>query len=238
MPMDFAEGRVTRMRREVKLLVEDAQLGPLLERLGMHKPGFDPQPTRITSVYFDRPGQPLAQRAQNTPHNCLKVRTKEYFPDLFSNGEDRVVLEAKRERNGLTHKRRAWLPRERLTNEIREENHGVARMITAGTMQPVLAVSYMRCVYQAEEQWRLTVDREIEFFAITPSLALSAAPLSRERLGTPFAREPRAVVELKFMGESMPSWLEELTRKGSARFSKFAEGMRRLHEAAIGIQGG
>lgn len=235
----FAEGQVTRLRREMKVVLGADELSPFLGQLERLQRGGSPEPTRITSVYFDRPGHPLAARAERTPHDCLKVRTKEYFPDLCADGQARVVLEAKRERSGLTQKRRVWMPREQLARVIEDGGRGVARLITGGTMRPVLAVSYLRHVYQSEESWRVTVDREIEFFEVTPALALSVHRLTRARLGAPVARESRVVIELKFMGEAVPAWLEDLARRRSARFSKFAEGMRRLRQlAAGGAQGG
>lgn len=239
MAVDFAEGLVTRLRREMKVVLEEEELAPILEQLQALHGSQAPLPTRITSVYFDRPGRPLAIRARTTPHDCLKVRTKEYFPDLCADGGVRVVLEAKRERNGLTQKRRVWMPREKLANVIRDGGRGASRLITGGSLQPVLAVTYQRHVYQSDESWRVTVDREIEFFEVTAAQALSGERLTRERLGTPVARENRVVVEIKFMGEAVPTWLEALARRRPARFSKFAEGIGRLQEmAADGVRGG
>ena len=48
--------------------------------------------TEIASVYFDRAGRPLTARALATPEDCLKVRLKEYTPDLGS-ADPRVVIE-------------------------------------------------------------------------------------------------------------------------------------------------
>lgn len=238
MRVDFAEGRVTRLRREVKVIIRPDELPGLSRQLEAELEGACPPSTQITSVYFDRPGLPLWLRTIETPSDCLKIRTKEYFPDL-SGAANRVVLEAKRELNGLTRKRRVWLQRARLGKVIEGGGMGVARMITGGRLLPVLAVTYVRQVYQPTGDWRVTVDRELHFYRVTPRLALAPERLDPARLGPPAASEDRVVVELKFMGASLPGWLVGLAERKCERFSKFGEGMARLHSARSEVtQGG
>ncbi|MBJ6763236.1 VTC domain-containing protein [Myxococcaceae bacterium JPH2] len=234
----FAEGEVTRLRREFKLVLEESQVAALHDRLSQEMQGTSSPPTRIVSVYFDKPGCPLALRALRTPEDCLKVRTKEYAPDLGAGGQERVVLEVKRERGGVTQKRRLWVPRARLGQAVR----GGARLlplIAGGSLRPVLAVTYQRHVYQAEETWRVTVDRSIGFHAITPEVALGDTALTFERLGAPVARDSRVVVEVKHLGRELPGWLAALQVGGAPAYSKFAEGMARVHAfTAAGATGG
>ncbi|MCK8496316.1 VTC domain-containing protein [Myxococcus fulvus] len=230
--LSFAEGEVTRLRREFKLVLEEETALALCARLMRELEGQVPTPTRIVSVYFDRPGCPLASRALRTPEDCLKVRTKEYSPDVGAGGVERVVLEVKRERHGLTQKRRVWVPRSDLGRVLR----GGARLlplITGGSLQPVLAVTYQRHVYQASQAWRVTVDRDIGYHQIAPELAMSQLALTSERLGPPFFREGRVVVEVKHLGEELPDWLSSLNPGGAPTYSKFAEGMARAHAFAV-----
>ena len=236
--ISFAEGEVTKLRREFKLVLGTHEAEELCARLSWELGGLLPAPTRITSVYFDRPGQPLTLRALRTPHDCLKVRTKEYSPDMGAGGVQRVVLEVKRERNGLTQKRRVWVPRAQLRNVLR----GGVRLlplIAGGSLTPALAVTYRRHVYQCSQAWRVTVDRDIGFHRITPELALSETTLSAERLGEPLAMDERVVVEVKHLGEELPEWLAALNPGRKPAYSKFAEGMARVHDfVADGILGG
>ncbi len=181
------------------------------------------------SVYFDKPGYPLAQRAVKTPEDCLKVRTKEYSPDLGAGGVQRVVLEMKRERHGVTQKRRVWVPRTQLQSVI-HRSAGLLPLIAGGRLLPVLGVTYRRHVYQATQAWRVTVDRDIGFHHVAPQLALSRETLTAERLGPPLFTDRRVVVEVKYQGEELPAWLAALhpdSRKPA--YSKFAEGMARVH---------
>ncbi len=234
----FAEGQVTKLRREFKLVLGRDEALALCTRLSAALGGYVSAPTCITSVYFDKPGYPLALRSLGTPNDCLKVRTKEYSPDVGAGGVQRVVLEVKRERNGLTQKRRVWVPRAQLGHVLR----GGARLlplIAGGSLIPVLAVTYQRHVYQCSQAWRVTVDRDIGFHAVTPELALGRTTLSAERLGPPRAWDTRVVVEVKHLGEELPEWLAALNPGRKPAYSKFAEGMARVHDfAADGIVGG
>src|SRR5688500_16653209 len=168
MSVAFAEGAVTRLRREFKLLLPHEVAGKLCERLLREA---EPSSTRITSVYFDGPGLPLMSRARKSPDNCLKIRTKEYFPDVGSRSA-RVVLEAKRERNGFTQKERVWIPRSELS--VLERSGELWKrlpLIDGGCLAPVVAVTYRRDVYQHTASWRVTVDRNVSFHPVDSTLA-------------------------------------------------------------------
>ena len=236
--IQFAEGEVTKLRREFKLILSGEPARALCARLAAGLDAPPPPPTRITSVYFDKPGYPLTWRSLHTPMDCLKVRTKEYSPDLGASGQERVVLEVKRERNGVTQKRRVWVPR----SEFGQVMRGGVRLlplIAGGSLIPVLAVTYQRHVYQNSQAWRVTVDREIGFHRVTTQLALGQAGLSAERLGAPYAMDGRVVVEVKHLGAELPEWLAALNPGRKPAYSKFAEGMARVHEfVADGIAEG
>lgn len=237
MPIAFAEGAVTKLRREFKLVLDERETESVCRRIRFEL-GAGPAETQITSVYFDRPGMPLARRAQQTPDDCLKVRTKEYFPDLNANGQARVVLEAKREHHGLTRKMRVWLSREQLRGAM-SGTRAARRRHLRGPLLPTVAVTYVRQVYQRTAAWRVTVDRDIRFYGVGEALAFGAGPVTPEALGAPLDREPRVVVEVKHLGEELPLWLEVLREDRSSRFSKFAEGVARLTAMPrYGIQGG
>lgn len=236
MVVAFAEGAVTRLRREFKLLLDAATANAVSERLCA---SVSPSTTAITSVYFDRPGYPLISRARATPGDCLKIRTKEYFPDEGSRGA-RVVLEAKRERNGLTQKQRLWINRASLWGLVRQGAlWKQLPLVEAGALLPVMAVTYVRDVFQCSASWRVTVDRGVTFHAVTQDLAFGRRRLRSDLLGPPVSRERRVVVEVKHIGDELPPWLAELRSSAATHFSKFAEGMARLERARMNdVQGG
>ncbi|CAM4085510.1 VTC domain-containing protein [Corallococcus sp. ZKHCc1 1396] len=238
--LSFAEGGVTKLRREFKVVLEGTEAAAVCTRLSQDLGGCLPPPTRIVSVYFDKPGLPLAERAVLTPDNCIKVRTKEYSPDVGAAGRERVVLEVKRERGGLTQKRRVWVPRAELGRAIRG-GVSLLPLIAGGSLMPVLAVTYRRHVYQVSQAWRVTVDRGIGFHQVSPELALSPVALTVERLGLPVWEDSRVVVEVKHLGAELPEWLAALNPGGAPAYSKFAEGMARVHafaSAGVGVVGG
>ena len=227
--IQFAEGEVTKLRREFKLMLGTTDALALCASLSSSLGGTLAPPTRITSVYFDKPGYPLALRAVHTPQDCIKVRTKEYSPDVGAGGVERVVLEVKRERGGVTQKRRVWVPRAQL-QQVMGGGARLLPLIAGGSLRPVLAVTYQRHVYQCSQAWRVTVDRDIGFHPVTPELALGERTLDVERLGAPLAVDGRVVVEVKHLGEELPEWLAALHPGSKPAYSKFAEGMARVHE--------
>lgn len=234
----FAEGAVTRLRREFKLVVSQREAAEVCARLHQEL-GAPPCATQITSIYFDRPGLPLARRAQTSPDDCLKIRTKEYAPDLSGGELPRVVFEVKRERNGLTRKRRVWLPRTELHEVLAPRRNVVSELPEDGAMIPVVAVTYVREVYQRSAAWRITVDRDIRYHAVDPAVALGSQKVSVERLGPTLGCEPRVVIEVKHLGAELPSWVESLRAGRGTHFSKFAEGVARLSAGnQVGVREG
>ena len=229
--MGFAEGAVTRLRREFKLVLEPQDAQALCAKLGAELGGVLPPPTRIVSVYFDRAGLPLTRRAIERPGDCIKVRTKEYSPDLGAGGQVRVVLEVKRERGGLTQKRRTWVPRAGLAHALRGSGQ-LPQLFAGGGLVPTVAVAYRRHVYQVASAWRVTVDRDITFHPVTPAQALGADALTAQALAPALWREGRVVVEVKHLGDALPGWLAALNPGGPTAYSKFGEGMARLLRAA------
>ena len=89
------------------------------------------------------------------------------------------------------------------------------------------------------QAWRVTVDRDIGFHPVSAELALGETTLSAERLGEPLALDGRVVGEVKHLGEELPEWLSALNPGRKPAYSKFAEGMARVHDfVADGILGG
>jgi len=236
MAIGFAEGAVTKLRREFKLVLSPREAAELAAGISAELSVGAGPPTRITSVYFDRPGSPLAERARRTPDDCLKVRTKEYFPD-YGSAADRVVLEVKRERGGVTQKRRVWLPRAALREVVRGPRPALLPLIAGGRLLPTLAVTYVREVFQSTAAWRITMDRDIRFHAVDAERALGPRRLTSAELPAPFAVDERVVVEVKHQSGALPAWLEGLSGRRTG-YSKFAEGTARCsHPGAQGVGG-
>lgn len=210
----FAEGRITRLRREVKLLLEPRDAAALAERLSSLAHAHE---SRIAAVYFDAPDGRLARRAATSPADCTKLRAKSYDPDRGA-VPGRIVLEMKRERGRLTLKDRVWVPRAGL---------GAALSSFAprglGALEPVVATSYRRRVFQPSPAWRVTLDLGLEFHAA--SWAVVEAPSWHEALAAPFAAEERVVVEVKFVEGSLPEWIGAFAAGAAVPYSKFAQAM-------------
>jgi hypothetical protein len=230
MPLAFAEGAVTHVRTERKVLLAPDEGEVVWDRLRRELRGTPFGPTAVTTVYFDQPGFPLARRALATPSDCLKIRVKEYVPDRQGDGA-RVVLEAKRERGGLTTKERVWLPRSQVRAALGGTAPGALSVKDPG-LAPAVAVRYRRLVFQTAESWRVTLDRELTFHAVSwRALAADARPAAA-RLGAMLGAERLAVLELKYLGAGAPAWLAAMVEDRARPFSKFVWAMSRLDARA------
>jgi hypothetical protein len=208
---------ITSVRREIKLLLDDGEEDALAAALSRIAP---PMESCIVAVYFDSAAAQLAARLQRTPGDCVKVRAKAYAPDRSAIA-GRVVFEVKHERGGLTFKERTWLPpaeiRALLASELAP---------TFGALEPVLATSYRRRVFQASPSWRVTLDDALRFHAADWSLFERGARPWHAVLPPAFAAERRAIAELKHGPCGLPNWLAELGRARGTLYSKFAAGVR------------
>ncbi len=213
----FADGGITRIRRETKILLEADEASRIADLLAAYAPPWE---CRVASVYFDAPDGKLARRAGTTPDDCVKIRTKSYDPDL---GRDpgRVVLDVKRERGGTTSKDRLWLAPEDVPGEIRRSLAPVF-----GALAPTVASSYRRRVFQASSAWRATIDDELRFHAADWTLFAPGRRPAYASLPAPFAAERLVVLELKHAPGALPQWLAAMGRARGARYSKFAAGSR------------
>ncbi len=210
----FAEGRITRLRRELKLLLPADAAERLARRL---EEEATPHATSVAAVYFDTPDGRLARRAATTPGECTKVRAKAYDPDRGP-APGRAVLEVKRERDGTVLKDRLWVPRA----DVRAALASFAPP-SLGALAPVVATSYARRVFQPSPAWRVTLDDRVAFHPA--SWDLVAAPSWHAALCPPFAADPRTVVELKFVEGRLPAWLAAIAAAAAVPFSKFAQAM-------------
>ena len=130
MPVAFAEGRITKLRREAKLALAPAEAAALRARLAAEVGA--PAVSRVVSVYFDGPGWPLAARAAAAPHDTVKLRFKEYFPDRGGSGSDRVVPT----RQFGTESRLGWVVGiANLPSQTTLQNYGPEKMATITSHQ-------------------------------------------------------------------------------------------------------
>lgn len=211
----FAENgiTITNVRREVKILLDPDEAEPVAGALARL---VHPQESRVVAVYFDSPDGALARRAASSPDDCVKVRAKSYAPDR-SGESGRVVLEVKREREGITSKERIWLP-------LADVRDAVANSLapTFGALAPAVATSYRRRVYQTSPHWRVTIDDDLTFHQAAWALFADDAPPWHGGLGAALGAEPRVVIELKFGPDGIPRWLANLGWTRGTPYSKFA----------------
>lgn len=232
MHVAFAEGAITHLRRERKVLLEAGEQDAIWDRLCRELRGLPMGPTKVTTIYFDRPGLPLARRARDFAGDCVKVRVKEYSPDREGDGS-RVVLEVKRERDGLTTKERVWVPRSRV-RWLLSGVLGQAFSVRDPRLSPVVAVRYQRQIFQTCASWRVTLDRAVTCHRVAWSALDSDAEPASRRVAPAFVRDDRAILELKYVGDEVPPWLAAIVDSRAQPFSKFVHAIAQLHETTGG----
>jgi hypothetical protein len=211
----FADGGITRIRCETKMLLEPGEAERLARALETE---MQPYECRVAAVYFDSPDAKLARRAAVTPDDCVKVRAKAYDPDLGSD-EARVVLEVKRERSGMTSKERLWLSPREVPAEVER-----TLVPVFGPLVPSVASSYRRRVFQCTASWRVTIDDDLRFHEVDWGVFAAGERPTVATLLPAFAEEPRIVVELKHAPGALPRWLALVGQTRGIRYSKFAAG--------------
>jgi len=212
----------------------------------------------VTTIYFDTPSRALFRAAAATPDRNLKVRAKEYYdlhpslaetatdPDQIVHYQPWLWFEVKRREGARTSKRRFRLPKRDVAQffaegrvtpealELMEGDESLREVVeTCRTfsepLSPVCLVNYRRLSWQSDESdLRVTFDRELASFAAPRDLWARRHALVRSALGTPVAREPMGILEVKCRG-ALPAWLDDfLVRVGGPTipFSKFVTASR------------
>ena len=99
-------------------------------------------------------------------------------------------------------------------------------------------VNYRRSAWQGEGQTvRVTIDRNLAFFAPPADLWESAPGLERNQLGPAVGQAPGCVLEVKTLGP-LPAWLTDVLRAedaAPARFSKFVAASSAVASASPGV---
>jgi hypothetical protein len=218
----------------------------------------------VTTIYFDTPSLSHYRAACATPQNNVKLRAKEYYdlhPSLaeLATDSDEVVhqaswvwLELKRKAFDHTSKHRARIHRARIPNWVAEAGTAgiehlqgleladaeAIRAYCRSVPEPLVAscvVNYRRSSWQAPDGLlRVTLDRDLSFYAAPPDLWLRQRALMRTTLGLSRKKEDRALLEIKRRSPAMPAWLERALETVNAQpiaYSKFVRAMRAVHDA-------
>ncbi|HYQ18709.1 MAG TPA: polyphosphate polymerase domain-containing protein [Polyangiaceae bacterium] len=189
----------------------------------------------VSTVYFDTPTRRLFRDASSQAHDNVKLRAREYY-DVHPSWAERAAriedvgqapgqiwLELKRRSGARTQKHRVRLSKSALERWLyeggelsrgdyagREADAQVLQAYfdsTAESFEPTCLVNYQRCSWQsADGQLRLTLDSNLAFYA-PPSDLFRSSSLRREELGSAFAHEESALLEVKQRAQALPGWL-------------------------------
>lgn len=210
---------------------------------------YSPGATRtfVATTYLDsRDHDYLGMAERSQGQLSLKVRVREYIQLEDGDGVARLspsascYLERKERVGQVRVKQRIELAKAEVGPVLRREvelpgDHSVVRALkaelNARKLEPVLVSGYLRSVFGTEDGLRVTFDEQLGFHVPPENLYEGAAALTPEVLGTPIARGPAHILEVKEpSGIDSPGWLSQLLGEiePSDHFSKFRAGMSYL----------
>lgn len=230
------EELLCRKRREDKWLVSADVATSLEARIAASMPlvrhgGRDV--SRVASLYLDTDDHALSARALSSPHDCLKARVRAYLPDDGSACE--LVFELKRHLEGTSRKWRLRVDPGALIALCERELSTVApaplvQLLGRRPLQPVVAVTYLRRVYQEGETLRVTFDRDVAWHTPAPEMGdavtrLVASPAPHAEGGL-----DQVVVEVKQTRGARPRAVREALSNEVRQltFSKFAAALQHV----------
>lgn len=223
------EELLCRQRREDKWLVSAEVAETLEKRVAASMPLVrhgGREASRVASLYLDTDDGALSAQALSSPQDCLKARVRAYLDG--DGGVDELVFELKRHVAGTSRKWRLRVDPSALQTMC---EGGLATLAPATLVQrlgrrpltPVVAVTYLRRIYQSGATIRMTFDREVAWYAPPPDVQDAIARLVATP--TPVAQGglEQVVVELKQTRGPTPRALREALSNETRQltFSKF-----------------
>lgn len=237
---------ITAIRNELKYLVPVERVHEVVARVPRGTPC---RFTRMTTLYFDRPDGSLSRAALADPARSVKIRARDYL-----DGSPFVWVEIKRRFGTLSEKLRFEVYRPVLANLVNGEEmmweilrtraaetradavvkaYRALRALSKEKLVPVGAVCATRQAFTMPwPRLRLSVDREVLYFAAPPDVCSRRDPLTPQALGRPLAKDPHSVIEIKF-GGFVPRWCRNVFEGlAPCDHSKFRSLVRLVREVA------
>lgn len=222
-----------RRRREEKWLVSSESGRVIEERVSAALPLFryaGANESHVCSLYLDHEDGELAEAARFSPDDCVKLRVRSYLsPDGTG---DRVVLEVKERKAGVTSKYRASVNAASLASLCAGDFDAVdplllsksqRALLVGRVLRPSVFVTYRRRVYQGDPNLRVTFDRDVSWHGPPDDVAQAVALVTLGQLPTPRGGLGQIVVEAKQSSGVQPPFLARALggETPTTTFSKF-----------------
>ena len=223
------ERGVTKIRIELKYLLGPEETDGILRRM----PEVKQRAYSVTTTYLDRPDRALSRAALTNPHQCTKLRLREYLESGSS-----LWMEVKSRHGAWTQKERIRLGRDEVGDflagsgpaleespcpgcvENRAETVDRFREVARGPLVVVGCIWTRRRTFSADGI-RLSLDQGVTYYAPPEGLYDTRNTLPPETLGVPLHREPAAILEVKVDGR-VPAWCRDVVAGlQPAEYSKF-----------------
>ena len=222
--------RGTGERTEMRFLVP-RQLAREVERLAranLRQGDVEADSPWYTTTYCDTRDRSIFRSAEQGSGSLLRFR--EYHPRRPEGalGSRRIWIEWKAEGKDRSSKERFIVRPTDVPPFLRGEGEAAGRIGVVHGVEPVVVTQCRRVAYSSRrDDIRITFDHELTYLA-PDEMAANAVPL---QLGAILAREPDAIVELKWQ-QVLPAWMSELwaelKERAEDRPPKFVVAMRHV----------
>lgn len=220
---------VTASRTERQFAVEASRVDALLAAIASHAPCTmgEGGGLLVTTVYFDDAHRRHLQASLGRGASD-RLRLREY-PSPRDGGGRAYYVEHKRHLGRLTEKVRRRVEAAEAAALLANRRWAAAAFgallpeLGEAPLEPLLVVQYRRQTFGSTD-WRVTLDREVSFFAPPGSIMLPLVEGPGRRVWT----EPSATLEVKVAGLG-PAWIADLCERLVPRpVSKFVRGCQAL----------
>ncbi len=220
---------ITASRTERQFAVEASRVDALIAAIASNAPCTmgEGGGLLVTTVYFDDAHRRHLQASLGRGLSD-RLRLREY-PSPRGGGGRAYYVEHKRHLGRLTEKVRRRVEAAEAAALLANRRWAAAAFgalaaeLGEAPLEPLLVVQYRRQTFGSTD-WRVTLDREVSFFAPAGSIVLPLVEGPGRRVWT----EPSATLEVKFSGLG-PAWIAELCERLVPRpVSKFVRGCQAL----------
>ncbi|MCC8123260.1 MAG: polyphosphate polymerase domain-containing protein [Oscillospiraceae bacterium] len=216
-------------RKEVKYILNEAQLQSLTSVFETHMEADEFFETEINNLYYDTPDFRLIRRSLEKPVYKEKLRLRTYG---VPGENDQAFIELKKKIYGVVYKRRVAMPLWRAMDYLDGKDPGDGGQLFQeldwvlnyyGNLQPAMVISYRRESLKGIEDpaLRVTFDRDICW-------RQNHLDLQEGAWGQPVLEPGQCLMELK-IPNGMPIWLTDALTQARAypgSFSKYGKAYR------------
>ena len=256
---DAGNNEIDLERKEDKYILEKQELVPVKNKIETHLDPYYPDPSTQfvinTSIYFDSPDLTFLKQHLNKLEDRRKIRIRTYAPN--GTQESIYFIEVKSKSDGKSLKTRLQINKDGLDyildnnqikidnslmdanmemehDEVLKEAKYINYLMLTNKVRPVCRITYKRYAYQANEEFRVTLDQDLK---VTPLEILKMNVIQDiknqdlwdrlKEFGEKFYNQENFLLEVKHI-DNEPEWIKTMLQDlkvDPTNFSKYVWSM-------------